>query len=241
MWQGHALNPIWFGDCQPPRQGLRASLCQIITHSLKPSPSPGPLIRPFRRESRVWMWIVYSLLSRVSQPRGKGARPYIPVSSLPGDEPLRSPWSAAILLLKTTKQTPLQDPLAQREAARSLTLQGRDEVSHWQDVLRSQDGSPCQGLFVCLQERLSWHSTKIAPEAGTQGLPLPVPLVQNWVSRKKNCRERENILAPVALTLPLYYFISCINSYIISHLINISQFFIFALFNPLLLLFASCF
>lgn len=121
--------------------------------------------------------------------------PARPSPSLPGDKPLRSPWSAAILLLKITKQTPLQGPLAQREAARSLTLQGSDEVSHWQDLLRSQDGSPCQGLFVCLQERLSWHSTKIAPEAGTQGLPLPVPLVQNWVSRKKKLqRGRTHLL-----------------------------------------------
>lgn len=81
----------------------------------------------------------------------------------------------------------MQDPLAQREAARSLTLQGRDEVSRWQDSLRSQDGSLCQGLFVCLQERLIWHSAKIVTEAGTRGLPLPVHLVQNWVLRKKNC------------------------------------------------------
>lgn len=64
IWWGHALNPIWFGGCQPPSQGLRASLCQIIIHSLKPSPRHGSLIHPFQRESRVW--IMYSLLSRIS-------------------------------------------------------------------------------------------------------------------------------------------------------------------------------
>lgn len=67
---------------------------------------------------------------------------------------------------------------------------------------------------MCLQERLIWHSSKIVSEAGAWDLPLPVHLVQNWVSRKKNA-ERENVPSPVALTLPLYYFISCINSCVI--------------------------
>lgn len=55
IWQGHGLNPIWFGDCQPPSQDLRASLCQIIICSLKPSCRHGPLIHPFQRGSRFWI------------------------------------------------------------------------------------------------------------------------------------------------------------------------------------------
>lgn len=66
---------------------------------------------------------------------------------------------------------------------------GRDGDCHWQGSLRSQDGSQCQGLFVCLQERLFWHSSKIDTEAGSQDLPLPVHPVQNWVSREKNTEK----------------------------------------------------
>lgn len=43
------LNPIWSGGFQPLNQGLRASPCQIVIHSLKPP--HGPLFHPFPRGS----------------------------------------------------------------------------------------------------------------------------------------------------------------------------------------------
>lgn len=43
-----------------------------------------------------------------------------------------------------------------------------DWVRCWQDLLRSEDGFLCQGLFVCLQERIIWHSTEIVTKAWTR-------------------------------------------------------------------------
>lgn len=73
-------------------------------------------------------------------------------------------WSPSAL---SEAQTPGQELSAHMEAAGSLTA-GRDGVCHWQGLLRPQDGSQCQGLFVCLQERLFWHSSKIVTQAGSQ-------------------------------------------------------------------------
>lgn len=99
--------------------------------------------------------------------------------SLPGVKPLCSLWST----------NPRAGPFSPHGGSREPDSAGRDGVCHWQGLLRSQDGSQCQGLFVCLQERLIWHSSKIVTKAGSQDLPLPVHPVQNWVSREKILRE----------------------------------------------------
>lgn len=98
---------------------------------------------------------------------------------LPGVKPLCSLWST----------NPRAGPFSPHGGSRELDSAGRDGVCHWQGLLRSQDGSQCQGLFVCLQERLIWHSSQIVTKAGSQDLPLPVHPVQNWVSREKILRE----------------------------------------------------
>lgn len=85
-----------------------------------------------------------------------------------------SAWGQALLLalkhchvvIKNSKSSPSAWSLSPEGGSKEPALQGRDEVSHWQDLLRSQDGSLCQGLFVCLQERLIWHTTKIVLRLG---------------------------------------------------------------------------
>lgn len=60
--------------------------------------------------------------------------------------PLCCPWSAAILLLKITEQTPRQDPVAQREAARSLDCPGQGR------------GWPLARFAVCSDLQMSLHA-----------------------------------------------------------------------------------
>lgn len=214
IWPGHNLNPIWSGDCQPLNH--RASLCQVIIRSLKPSSRQGSLTHPFQRERAESL-----LRSQRVRLLAKGLA-YIflyflacPSPFLPGEGSVCAPWSAAILLLKTANQTPVRAASARREAARSRALQGRDGVTHWQDSLRSQDGSLRQGLFVCLQERLflaqrwdrhwGWDPGLASSSASSAKLGL----------EETNSREGENVPSPLALTLPLHYFSSCISSYLI--------------------------
>lgn len=81
-----------------------------------------------------------------------------------------SPWSKTILLRRIIRV------IIERNLARFISPEGGSKEPHsragwvrrWQDLLRSEDGFLCQGLFVCLQERMIWHGTEIVTKAWTK-------------------------------------------------------------------------